>query len=549
MKKMYTMVAVLMLMATASQAQVGIGTTTPETTSMLDVTSTTKGFLMPRMTTAQRTAITSPVKGLQVFDITTNTVWFHNGTAWINNPAPDLRAVGTSHITQDAGKGGTGTDAGTSGQNIGIGFQTLNAITSGFWNVAAGYTALTSITSGNSNIAYGYEALKVNTSGSNNIAIGTQTLTSNTTASSSIAIGGGALNLSTGTQNTAVGHQALNVINSGTQNTAIGHRSAVNLTSGTGNIAVGNATSLASATGSNQLNIGNAVFGTGLTGTVGAPAGNIGIGTAAPNSTLHIAGSTAMAYAELTASATLTGANHFVTVNAAAATTITLPAVTGILGREYIVRNTGTGTVSIVVTGAGTINAGSGSFATLTANAGQTYTLYAGSANWQALLNVTNISASGAAATLPAIVLPASDSGSITAPGAGVATNVAFNGAGSAFVNSIQGASFNDTNDEITLPSGTYTVIWNFTGARYGVPVPSNTNWFWDVPSGASGTTRIHYGSGVVGDVAPYGCTFVTTMTITAARTFNFAVGIGSSSETTTYAVGVESRLSFVKIQ
>lgn len=324
-----------------ANAQVGIGTTTPETTAALDITSTTKGFLMPRMTTGQRTAITTPAAGLQVFDITTNSVWYYNGTLWVNQ-LPDLRALGTaataSHITQDAGNGGTGTSAGTNGQNIGIGYHTLNAITSGFWNVATGYTALLSNTSGLSNIAQGFEALKANTSGSNNIAIGTQTLTSNTTAGSSIAIGGGALNLSTGTQNTAIGHQALNVINSGTQNTAIGYRSGVNITSGTGNIAVGASTNLASATGSNQLNIGNAIFGTGLTGTAAAPAGNIGIGTTAPATKLAVNGSFSTSVANPTACGCTTGSgssttsaiplttSHFALTDVNFAYILTLPA-------------------------------------------------------------------------------------------------------------------------------------------------------------------------------------------------------------------------------
>jgi len=64
--------------------QVAIGTTdpvTPDASSMLDVQSTTKGILVPRMTTAQRTAISSPATGLLVFDLTTETFWFYT-TAW-----------------------------------------------------------------------------------------------------------------------------------------------------------------------------------------------------------------------------------------------------------------------------------------------------------------------------------------------------------------------------------------------------------------------------------------------------------------------------------
>ena len=46
---------------------VGIGTVTPDQSALLEVTSVTKGFLMPRMTAAQRQAIQLPAPGLQVF--------------------------------------------------------------------------------------------------------------------------------------------------------------------------------------------------------------------------------------------------------------------------------------------------------------------------------------------------------------------------------------------------------------------------------------------------------------------------------------------------
>ncbi|RYF96985.1 MAG: hypothetical protein EOO00_01325, partial [Chitinophagaceae bacterium] len=57
--------------------------TAPHTSAMLDVKSTTKGFLLPRMTTAQRIAIVGPATGLKVFDLNTKSFHFYNGTAWI----------------------------------------------------------------------------------------------------------------------------------------------------------------------------------------------------------------------------------------------------------------------------------------------------------------------------------------------------------------------------------------------------------------------------------------------------------------------------------
>ena len=67
-----------------SFAQVGIGTETPQATSAMDITSTTKGFLMPRMTTVQREAIipSQNAKGLQVYDTTENSIWISDGVVW-----------------------------------------------------------------------------------------------------------------------------------------------------------------------------------------------------------------------------------------------------------------------------------------------------------------------------------------------------------------------------------------------------------------------------------------------------------------------------------
>lgn len=55
----------------------------PNTSAMLDISSTNSGLLIPRMTTVQRTAIATPATGLRVYDTTTNTHWFFNGVVWV----------------------------------------------------------------------------------------------------------------------------------------------------------------------------------------------------------------------------------------------------------------------------------------------------------------------------------------------------------------------------------------------------------------------------------------------------------------------------------
>ncbi|MES2774777.1 MAG: hypothetical protein V4722_11370 [Bacteroidota bacterium] len=83
MKKHHLFLLLATLIWKLSPAQnVGIGTTSPQSSARLDVTSTTSGFLLPRMNSGQRTSIISPVAGLQVYDITTNSIWFYNGSGW-----------------------------------------------------------------------------------------------------------------------------------------------------------------------------------------------------------------------------------------------------------------------------------------------------------------------------------------------------------------------------------------------------------------------------------------------------------------------------------
>ncbi len=65
-------------------AQIGIGTINPDASAVLDMTSTSQGVLIPRMTTIQREAVATPVIGLQVYDTDTKSVWSYNGAAWAN---------------------------------------------------------------------------------------------------------------------------------------------------------------------------------------------------------------------------------------------------------------------------------------------------------------------------------------------------------------------------------------------------------------------------------------------------------------------------------
>lgn len=85
MKSIYLILFLITSFSVSSQ--VGINTTSPSDKSILDLTATDKGFLLPRMTTAQRLLIgpnSTTDKGLQVFDTDTNSIWFWDGTEWKN---------------------------------------------------------------------------------------------------------------------------------------------------------------------------------------------------------------------------------------------------------------------------------------------------------------------------------------------------------------------------------------------------------------------------------------------------------------------------------
>ncbi len=88
-----------------------VGTTgAAGTGAILDVQSTTKGFLPPRMTTTQRNAISGPTIGLTVFNSTTNKLNVYNGTAWVEVGSGSGQG-GINYISANNGNADFETDA------------------------------------------------------------------------------------------------------------------------------------------------------------------------------------------------------------------------------------------------------------------------------------------------------------------------------------------------------------------------------------------------------------------------------------------------------
>ena len=69
---------------TFTSGQVGIGTTALTASSVLELVSTTKGVLLPRMTEEQRDAVSPRVEGLMIYNTGTHQLNVYNGSAWVS---------------------------------------------------------------------------------------------------------------------------------------------------------------------------------------------------------------------------------------------------------------------------------------------------------------------------------------------------------------------------------------------------------------------------------------------------------------------------------
>jgi hypothetical protein len=95
--KLLSILFVSLLSTTVLFSQnIGIGTQTPDASALLDVRSTDKGVLIPRLTTAQRNAIASPAKGLQVLNLDDMCTDIFDGAVWIKNCGSKAVAAGTA---------------------------------------------------------------------------------------------------------------------------------------------------------------------------------------------------------------------------------------------------------------------------------------------------------------------------------------------------------------------------------------------------------------------------------------------------------------------
>lgn len=271
--KYFTLLLFYLLFITCGFAQVGINTTSPDASSALDISSTDKGILIPRMTEIQRTAIVLPATGLLVYQTNGEEgFWYYNGTSWTSlkggefkstsgivhnttNTAVDDFVFGATQLDQDGNpdhynkfffnKEKAAFRAGQVGDNAWNNVNTgICSVAMGFNNLASG---LGSTSFGVGNQASGGIATAIGeysqATGYSSIALG-----ANLIVSGNYAIGIGNDNDATNTNSIAIGNYSTangegafaignNSLASGYYSTAIG---SANISSGNLSIALGN---------------------------------------------------------------------------------------------------------------------------------------------------------------------------------------------------------------------------------------------------------------------------------------------------------------------
>ena len=233
--KIKLLISVLsILFAFSIQAQVGIGTETPNASSLLDLSSTSKGLLVPRMTEAQRIAISNPPVGLLVYQTNGQAFYYKDHFWWKILASNDNKSFMVGSI-----KGGIPNYG---SQNLFFGFGNFAYATSGDNNTAIGFMAISS-SDGSGNTAVGSNAMRqgqTNTDGSYNTAVGVRALS----------------NGDDGDYNTAIGASSIEKVE-GDNNSGLGNRTLFNTTTGDANTAVGSNAGDTNTTGSNNTLIGS----------------------------------------------------------------------------------------------------------------------------------------------------------------------------------------------------------------------------------------------------------------------------------------------------
>ncbi|MEO8712678.1 MAG: tail fiber domain-containing protein, partial [Parafilimonas sp.] len=267
MKKIITFVVCYLIIATQGFSQntfpssgaVGIGTTSPNTSSVLEIKSTTQGLLIPRMTKNQRDAIGSPINGLMIFQTnSTPGFYYYDGSKWVaispKGVNKSLSNLANVAVNTDLLPGTNGSLSLGSSSNA---WKNLYLTAPVFVN---GKQTAPSVGDANDNILIGTGAGFNISTGIENIAVGNSALNQNQAGDGNVAIGKGALFINSASGNTAVGDQAMVNNTNGYWSCSFGYQALYSNVSGISNSAFGYK-SLYSNSGSGLNGIFNSAFG------------------------------------------------------------------------------------------------------------------------------------------------------------------------------------------------------------------------------------------------------------------------------------------------
>ena len=176
-----------------AQGGVGINNPAPHASALLDLTSTSKGLLTPRMTTAQRTSIAAPATGLLVFDTSLNAFWYYDGATWVPLTSGSAGWATTGNAGTVMGTHFIGTTDNVPfsfrvngiaagridhiGENASLGRSASAALTTGGGNVAVGDSAGASMTASTRNTFVGWNAGAAHNGSGWNTFVGAMVLT------------------------------------------------------------------------------------------------------------------------------------------------------------------------------------------------------------------------------------------------------------------------------------------------------------------------------------------------------------------------------------
>lgn len=316
----YLSVAGIFFNTTVLAQNIGLGTSSPNSSALLDISSTGKGILVPRVSLTSIydvTTVADPATSLLLYN-TNAAMNFGSGVGYYYNTGTPEVPLWTRLLTANSGwslSGNNGTDAalhfigttdsrplrfrvgnvysggielsnystyfglasgstatGSTAENAGFGYYTLS-LYGGYRCTAIGAYALSNNQQfGYYNTALGARALFSNTTGNSNTALGVATLYSNLTGDLNVAIGDSAMYGATTTNNSiGIGSNALKSNSSSTtigigrqtlqnnqasNNIALGDQGLRTNSSGTGNIAIGTTALTGNTTGDHNVGIG-----------------------------------------------------------------------------------------------------------------------------------------------------------------------------------------------------------------------------------------------------------------------------------------------------